>query len=158
ELLLHVDDAVLVDPVVAPLAVGVDVVGVAGARHVHERRELVALHSGALLAVLLRQPRLPDVRRFHHVVVDADDLREVHSQQRIRPRFWNTVARWRPPHVRIPASRSSTATGTSSSRATCSSASSRQSSRTGRSRSSGTTRRRKRTSSSRTSTSRRASA
>ena len=91
ELLLHVDDAVLVDPVVAPFAGGVDVVRVPSARHVDKRCELVALHTRALLAIPLGQPRLPDVGRLHHVVVDADDLRQLHSGQRIRHRFGTTA-------------------------------------------------------------------
>src|SRR5581483_2950097 len=77
EPLLHVDDAVLVDPVVAGLA-ALDlllVVDRAGAQA--EVAPRAALDPWSLLAEPLREVRLPDVRGLHDVVVDADDLREV---------------------------------------------------------------------------------
>jgi hypothetical protein len=44
-------------------------------------------------AVLLGQPGLPDVRRLHDVVVDADDLRELRVH-RVRPFvYWNSCRR-----------------------------------------------------------------
>ena len=78
ELLLHVDDLVLVDPGVAPLTLGVLGHLVFGAAREPELAPPLALHVRPLLPVLLGQPRLPDVRRLHHVVVDADDLRQLH--------------------------------------------------------------------------------
>ena len=77
ELLLDVDDLVLVDPGVAPLAFGVLGHLVLRALLQTERAPALALDARPLLPVLLGQPRLPDVRRLDDVVVDADDLRQL---------------------------------------------------------------------------------
>ena len=77
EPLLHVDQLAVEVPGVAPRAVGVFVVRVLRARLVLERAPLLALDARPALAPLLGQPRLPHVRRLDHVVVDADDLRQL---------------------------------------------------------------------------------
>ena len=79
ELLLHVDDLVLVDPGVAPLAFGILGHLVLGALLEPERAPALALDARPLLPVLLGQPGLPDVRGLDDVVVDADDLRQLHG-------------------------------------------------------------------------------
>src|SRR5262249_59513477 len=85
EFLVDVDQPVLEEPGVAGLAVGVDRVGVLGPGVVHERRPVVALDAGPGLAVLGGQPGLPDVRGLHHVVIDADDLGQLHASSASSP-------------------------------------------------------------------------
>ena len=59
---------------------GVLGVHVLGAGHVLERRPTAcARRAGPCSRYFSRQPRLPDVRRLDHVVVDADDLRQFHA-------------------------------------------------------------------------------
>ena len=84
ELLVHVDQAVLVDPGVAPVAVGVLGVGVLRARVVHEGCPPFALDPRTALAVLRGEVRLPHVRRLDDVVVDTHDLRDVHARHCVR--------------------------------------------------------------------------
>jgi len=77
EALLHVDELAVEVPRVAPGAVGVFLHLVLGAGRELEVAPLLALYSRSALAPLLGEPRLPDVRRLHDVVVDADDLRQL---------------------------------------------------------------------------------
>src|SRR6185436_21043880 len=70
---------VLVDPAVAPDPVVVELHLVLGALDQLHLAEAMALDPRALLPVLLGEIRLPDVGGLHYVVVDADDLRDVHA-------------------------------------------------------------------------------
>ena len=78
ELLVDVDEPVLEVPGVAPVAVGIFDVRVLGAGVMHEPAPPLALDPRPPLPILRRQPRLPHMGRLHHVVVDADDPRNVH--------------------------------------------------------------------------------
>src|SRR5207249_10585535 len=77
EPLVHVDDAVLVDPVVTGLAVLHLLLVVDGARPLPELAPGAAFDPGTLLAEPRRQVALPDVPRLDHMVVDAHDLRHL---------------------------------------------------------------------------------
>jgi hypothetical protein len=73
--LVQVDEAVLVDPVVAPPPVVGDLLGVRRAGAEHDVAEACPLDARTLLAPLRGEPIVPEVRRFDDVVVDADDHR-----------------------------------------------------------------------------------
>ena len=81
--LVDVDQLVLVDPAVAPDPVVVELHLVLGALDQLHLAEAVTFDPRTLLPVLLGEVGLPDVGRLHHVVVNADDLRDVHARDDI---------------------------------------------------------------------------
>ena len=76
--LVHVDEAVLIHPVVAPAAVLGHLLLVGGARVEREVPPPRPLDAWALLSHPGGQSLLPQVGRLDDVVVDADDLRQLH--------------------------------------------------------------------------------
>src|SRR6202035_4583239 len=84
EPLVDIDQPVLEVPAVTPRPVGVFLHRVLGAGVELEVAPALPLDPGALLPELLREPRLPDVGRLDDVVVDADDLRQVHARDPTR--------------------------------------------------------------------------
>ena len=75
-------DEVFEDPAVALGPVGIEGLLVDTAADVLDRPDAPALHSRAAVPEPLGQPRLPDVRRLDDVVVDADDLGQLHAGDR----------------------------------------------------------------------------
>ena len=73
-------DEVLEDPAVGLGPVGVERLLVHAAADVLDRADAPALDAGAAVAEPLGQPGLPDVRRLDDVVVDADDLGQLHAR------------------------------------------------------------------------------
>jgi biuret amidohydrolase len=73
---------VLEDPAVALWTVGIEGLLVDPAADVLDRPDAPALHSRTAVSEALGQPGLPDVRRLDDVVVDTDDLGQLHPADR----------------------------------------------------------------------------
>src|SRR5580704_13810804 len=69
-------DEVFVDPAVSLRPVGVECLPVAAAPNVLHLPDATPLDTGSPVTEFGRQPGLPHVGWFDHVVIDADDFRQ----------------------------------------------------------------------------------